>query len=279
MATRNVEDNSLERAEIVVSRSEEADSNDSSVMSLVDHLEELRWRVLKSLLAIAVFSVIAFIFRVQMMNFLTRPLPTAADALGGGKMKLVVTGIGEGFTTSLLLALAGGFVAALPVILYQTWAFLAPGLYQNEKKYVVPFIIAGLFLFLAGLTLGYIVLYYPVNWLVEFASDSFTQLISVGSYLNFVALFLLAFGLVFEIPLVLTFLALIGIITAQTLSRKRIVFHLGMWIAATLLTPGADFYSPIFLGIAMSGLFELSILFIKLSQRLNKRQIREEIEA
>ena len=279
MATRNVEDDPLERAENVVSGSEEADANDSSGMSLADHLEELRWHIFKSLIAIAVFSVVAFIFRMQIMGFLTRPLPAAANALGGGKTKLVVTGIGEGFTTSLLLALAGGFVAALPVILYQTWAFLAPGLYQQEKKYAVPFLIAGLFLFLAGLTLGYIVLQYPVNWLVNFASDSFTQLISVGSYFKFVALFLLVFGTVFEIPLVLTFLSIIGMITAETLSRKRVVSHVGMWIAATILTPGADFYSPIFLGVAMSSLFELSIIFIKISQRMRERREREEIEA
>lgn len=268
MAIRNVEDEPLEIPANVGSAGEEAASNNPSSMSLANHLEELRWRIFKSLLAIAVFSVVAFIFRVQIMSFLTQPLPTAADALGGGKLKLVVTGIGESFTTYLLLALAGGFVAALPVILYQIWAFITPGLYQHEKKYIVPFIVVGLGLFLAGLTLGYFVLSYPVNWLVSFAADSFTQLISVGSYFTFVTLFLLAFGIVFEIPLVLTFLAIIGIITAETLSRKRIAAHVGMWIAATILTPGADFYSPIFLGVAMSCLFELSIIFIKISQHM-----------
>lgn len=276
MAIRNVEDEPLEAPANVGSAGEEAASNNPSSMSLADHLEELRWRIFKSLTAIAVFSVVAFIFRVQIMSFLTQPLPTAADALGGGTLKLVVTGIGESFTTYLLLALAGGFVAALPVILYQIWAFITPGLYQHEKKYIVPFIAVGLGLFLAGLTLGYFVLSYPVNWLVSFASDSFTQLISVGSYFTFVTLFLLAFGIVFEIPLVLTFLAIIGIITAETLSRKRVAAHVGMWIAATILTPGADFYSPIFLGVAMSCLFELSIIFIKISQHMYGRHRYEE---
>ena len=153
MTTRNVEDNLLERAENVVSGSDESASNEPTGMSLADHLEELRWRILKSLIAIAIFAGMVFIYRVQIMDFLTLPLPAAADALGGGKLKLVVTGIGEGFTTSLLLAFAGGFVAALPVILYQVWAFLAPGLYQHEKMYVVPFLIVGLFLFLAAIKL------------------------------------------------------------------------------------------------------------------------------
>ncbi|HEU5382581.1 MAG TPA: twin-arginine translocase subunit TatC [Ktedonobacteraceae bacterium] len=277
MATRNVEDNPLNKGGSLASASENPASNASSTMTLADHLEELRWRMVKSLVAIAVFSVVAFIFRGPIMAFLTLPLPTAADALGGGKIKLVVTGVGEGFTTYLLLALAGGVIAAFPVILYQMWAFLAPGLYQHEKKYALPFVIGGLVLFLAGLTLGYIVLRYPIDWLVNFATDSFTQLISAGSYFRFVALFLLAFGLVFEIPLVLTFLSLIGLITAEALSRKRAVSHVGMWVAATLLTPGADFYSPIFLGVAMSSLFELSIICIKLSRHMQEQRENEAI--
>ncbi|HET8846625.1 MAG TPA: twin-arginine translocase subunit TatC [Ktedonobacteraceae bacterium] len=266
MATSNTEDELLE----IVGNGDSEDSNDPSDMTLADHLEELRRRVFKSLIAVIICAVAAFIFRVQIMDFLTGPLPSTANALGSGKTKLVVTGIGEGFTTTLLLALVGGCVAALPVILYQAWAFIGPGLYQQEKKYAVPFIVTGLFLFLAGLVLGYIVLRYPVNWLVNFASDSFTQLISVGSYFKFVALFLLIFGVAFEIPLVLTFLSIIEVITAETLSRKRTSFHVGIWIAATLLTPGADLYSPIFLGVAMSCLFELSIIFIKISQRLRE---------
>lgn len=255
----------------------DTDPNDSSAMTLIEHLEELRWRIFKSLIAIAVFAIVAFIFRVQIMDFLTGPLPAAANALGG-KHKLVVTGIGEGFTTYLLLAIAGGFIASLPVILYQTWAFVSPGLYQNEKKYAVPFIVVGLILFAAGLTLGYIVLQYPVNWLVTFSSDSFTELISVGSYFGFVALFLLAFGVVFEIPLVLTFLSLIGLITAETLTRKRATFHVGMWIASCFLTPGADLYSPIFLGVSMSFLFELSVIFIKITTRIRERNEQNERE-
>src|SRR5215469_171816 len=219
MATRNIDDDPLDLLGNILSNNQDPDPEDSSSMTLIEHLEELRRRIFKSLIAIVIFAVVAFIFRVQIMNFLTWPLPAKANALGHGQTKLVVTGIGEGFTTYLLLSLVGGFIGALPVILYQTWAFVSPGLYQHEKKHAVPFIIVGLVLFLAGLTLGYIVLQYPVNWLVNFASDSFTEIISVGSYFSFVALFLLAFGVVFEIPLVLTFLSLIDIITAETLSR------------------------------------------------------------
>jgi sec-independent protein translocase protein TatC len=277
MAT-NIEDDPLGALTNLFTSDEEPDPNDPSAMSLVDHLEELRWRIFKMLIAIAIFSVVAFIFREQLMNFLTWPLPHTADLLGHGNQKLVVTGLGEGFTTFLLLSIAGGFVAALPVILYQVWAFVAPGLYAHEKKHAVPFIVVGLILFVAGLALGYVVLQYPVAWLVNFASDSFTELVSVSSYFTFVAFFLLAFGVVFEIPLVLTFLSIIGMITAETLTKKRAVAHVGMWIAATIITPGADLYSPIILGVAMSCLFELSVIFIKFTQHMRERSAAKEAD-
>lgn len=238
------------------------DENDSSAMTLVEHLEELRWRIFKSALALVVASIVAFVFRNLIVTFLEIPLPlTQSDVIGH---KLVVTGIMEGFTTFLLVSIAVGFIFALPVMLYQLWAFIAPGLYEKEKKYSVPFIMIGIVLFIAGVSLGFIVLRYPVYWLVTFASGNFTELVSAGSYFTFVAFFMLAFGIVFEIPLVLTFLATVELITAKTLTKKRVPAHIGMWIAATFLTPGADPYSPIFLGVAMSFLFELSIVFIRI---------------
>jgi sec-independent protein translocase protein TatC len=234
-------------------------------MSLVDHLEELRWRIFKTLIAIAVGTIVAFIFRGYIVHFLELPLPQTADSLTHGKP--IVTGITEGFTVFLMISIAAGFIFALPVVLYQTWAFIAPGLLEKEKKYSVPFIVAGIILFAAGVSLGYIVLQYPVQWLVTFAADSFAEFVTAGSYFTFVAFFILAFGIVFQLPLVLTFLAQVDLITSRTLIKKRATSHIGMWIAATLVTPGADIYSPIFLGTAMSCLYELSIIFIKITKK------------
>jgi len=248
---------------------DEEEEEDESAMSLVDHLEELRWRILKSLIAIVVGGIIAFIFRDQIIRFLELPLPAQAGAAqfvrqNGQVHPLITTGIAEGFTVYLKLSLAVGILLGLPVILYQTWAFISPGLYAREKKHAVPFIFIGIVLFVVGITLGFIVLRFPVNWLVAIAADNFTELITADSYFTFVAFFMLAFGIVFEIPLVLTFLAQIGVITADTLKKRRAASHVGMWIAATFLTPGADIYSPIILGVAMSFLFELTIVFIRL---------------
>ncbi len=252
-------------ASTIDQQSMEDEEDQLTTMSLVDHLEELRWRILKSLIAVAVGTVIAFIFREQIVRFLAAPLPQGADMLTHGK--IVVTGITEGFTVFLLISFAAGVILALPVILYQVWGFVAPGLYAHEKRAAVPFIFIGLVLFIVGVTLGYIVLRYPVEWLVNFASNTFVELITANSYFTFVAFFVLAFGLVFELPLVLTFMAQVGLITSDTLRKKRASSHIGMWIASTFLTPGADIYSPIILGTAMSFLYELTIVFIRWTKK------------
>jgi sec-independent protein translocase protein TatC len=238
---------------------------DESQMTLIEHLEELRWRIFKSLIGIVIGAIVAFIFREQIMHFLTLPLPKEADQIGHGN-RLVVLGVAEGFTVYLKLSVAVGILIALPLILYQVWAFVSPGLYEHEKKTALPFVFIGIVLFVAGISLGYIVLQYPVQWLINFAATDFTELVTADSYFTFVAFFLLAFGIVFEIPLVLTFLAQLGLITSQTLKKKRAVAHVSMWIAATFLTPGADPYSPVILGAAMSCLYELTILFIRFTK-------------
>lgn len=247
-----------------ISQQEPDDEDGLTTMSLMEHLEELRWRIFKVLIAVVVGSSIAFIFRNWLIMFLESPLPDTANSLGlKAGHPLIVTGLTEGFTTYLLISIVAGIILGLPVILYQTWAFITPGLYEHEKKNAVPFIFIGIALFLIGIGLGYIVLRYPVQWLVNFASDSFTPLITAGSYFTFIAVFILVFGLIFELPLVLTFLARIGVVSKETLQHKRAVAHVSMWVVATFATPGADPYSPFILGAALSFLYELTIIFIR----------------
>src|SRR5438128_4471192 len=144
MASNNVDEQDPLAPLYEAFSSDEDDENDPSAMSLVDHLEELRRRIFKSLIAIVVGAIVAFIFRDQIVHFLELPLPKeAADTLGHGN-KIIVTGITEGFSVFLLVSIAAGFMLALPVVLYQTWAFIAPGLLEKEKKYSVPFIVAGI---------------------------------------------------------------------------------------------------------------------------------------
>ena len=239
--------------------------DDDSAMSLVDHLEELRWRIFKSLIAVVVGTVLAFIFRDYIIHILEAPLPKEADSLTHGT--LVVTELMGSFTVSLLISVAAGIVVGLPVILYQAWAFISPGLYVHEKKHAVPFIFIGLILFVMGMVLAYFVLRFPVQWLVTFGQGTFTELVTANSYFTFVAFFVIIFGIVFEIPLVLTFLAKIGLVSIEMLTKKRATAHIGMWIAATVITPGADIYSPVIIGVAASFLYELTIIFIRITTK------------
>lgn len=261
MATSNLDQQEHNLSTHVSEAAEDVeDELAESAMTLIEHLEELRKRIFKCLISVVIFSIIAFIFRGQIMSFLSAPLPKGADALGG---KIVVMGIAEGFTITLLISLAVGILLSIPVLLYQTWAFIAPGLYRHEKKHAVPFILIGIVLFVAGISLGYATIRYPLEFLVQFSSDMFTELITANSYFTFITYFMLAFGIVFEIPLVLTFMALVGIVDSDMLKKKRSTAHVGMWIASCFITPGADVYSPIILGITMSCLYELSIIFIR----------------
>lgn len=270
MATSDVDQHSLSTLRDYQNEYDGQDENEHdedglSAMSLVDHLEELRWRILKVLIVVAIGSVVAFIFRNQLMTFLEAPLPGEANALHSLGGKLVVMGLTEGFTVTLLISVIAGFIVSLPFLLYQAWAFISPGLYRREKKNAVPFMIIGVVLFCMGVSLGYVMLRYPVEWFISFSSGSdFTNLVTAGSYFSFVAIFILVFGLIFELPLVLTFLAQTGIVSVDTLRKKRVVAHLVMWGLACFATPGADVYSPLIIGTVMSCLYELSIIFIRI---------------
>jgi sec-independent protein translocase protein TatC len=239
-------------------------------MSLVEHLEELRRRIIICAVTIALGSIVGFIFWQPILHFLLLPLPVAADGLAqgpGGTAKPVVAGIGEGFSVVLKLSVAVGIGLGSPMFLYQLWAFVAPGLTRRERRWTGPFVLIGLLLFLAGIAVGFLTLRFPVNWLINFGKDNFLELVTADSYFSFIAFFLLAFGIVFELPLVLTLLAQIGILSSRTLRRKRAVALVILWVLSTVLTPGTDPYSPIVLGTAMTALYELSIILIRITKK------------
>ena len=238
------------------------------VMSLIEHLEELRKRLIISLAAIAVCAIAAFVFWERILGFLLTPLPSLSGQLAGltssgGHPRLIQTDIGEAFLIALQLSIAVGIVVASPVLLYQVWAFIAPALTRRERKYALPFTLLGVVLFLAGLSVGFIVLRYPVDWLINFGHSEFTLLLKADSYLSFVAYFLLAFGIVFELPLVLTFMGIVGIINSRLLREKRMYILFGLWFLSCFITPGADPYSPVIIGFCFTVLFELTIILMR----------------
>lgn len=247
----------------------EEEAEEGATMSLVEHLEELRRRIIISAVAIVLFSIVAFIFREQILDLITLPLPNTALGLQGVDVKqhLVIDTVGGSFTVFLKLSVAAGIAASAPVLLYQVWAFVAPGLTRRERKWAGPFVLVGVVLFFIGIVVGFLTLRFPVQFLVNFGQGDFLELVTADNYFTFVAFFLLAFGIVFELPLILTFLAQIGVVSSQMLRKKRAVALITLWILSTVLTPGTDPYSPVILGAAMTLLFELSIIMIRVTKK------------
>lgn len=247
-----------------VDQAAEAEEPEGGTMTLIEHLEELRHRLIKSLIAVAACSILGFIFWDRILQFLLIPLPAAANQLPNAHAdQLVAHDIGEPFMVALKLGIAIGIMVASPIILYQTWAFISPALTRHERKYAMPFTLLGVGLFFTGMAVGFIVLRYPIDWLVAFGSDRFILLTDADSYFSFVTYFLLAFAIVFELPLVLTFMSVVGIVNSTLLRQKRLMILFGLWILSCFITPGADPYSPIIIGVAFTVLFELTILLMR----------------
>src|SRR5215510_4602356 len=215
-------------------------------MSIVEHLEELRRRLFLCTVAVLIGAAVAFLFRGPILQLLLEPLPARANVLvsAGGKAKIAVTGIGEGFGIVLKLSIAVGIALASPVWIYHLWRFIAPALTRREKRHGLTFTLVGLALFAAGLAVGFVTLRFPISWLLGFGDPYFAEIITADNYFTFVAFFLLAFGITFELPLVLTFLAQVGVVSLQTLRGHRTKILVGLWMASCFLTPGADPYSP-----------------------------------
>ncbi|MGE0823909.1 MAG: twin-arginine translocase subunit TatC [Candidatus Binatia bacterium] len=238
-------------------------------MRVIEHLEELRRRLCVCVVAVVIGALGTFCYYEPLLQFLLSPLPSQANALAlhNGTPQLAVTGIGEGFSVVLKLALAGGAAFATPVWLSQFWAFFSPALQRRERRYALPFILIGVALFAAGLGVGFLTLRYPLNWLLSFGDTYFVTIITADNYFTFVAYFLLAFGLTFELPLVVTFFAAIGILSAHTLKQHRAAILVSLWIASCFITPGADPYSPLIVSLAFTVLYFVSEGLISLMSR------------
>jgi sec-independent protein translocase protein TatC len=234
-------------------------------MTVVEHLEELRRRLLVCVAALAVGTAGAFVARDRMLALLLRPLPMQAGALAtvAGEHRLAVTGVGEAFSVVLKLSLAVGIALATPVCMYQLWAFAVPALRVRERRWALPFALLGVVLFAAGLAVGFATLRYPIAWLLGFGDGWFVEIVTADNYFTFVAYFLLAFGLTFELPLVLSGLVVAGIVSPDALRRRRAAVLMGLWTVSCFITPGADPYSPVIVGVALTVLFFVSMGLIR----------------
>jgi sec-independent protein translocase protein TatC len=228
---------------------------DESVMSLVDHLGELRTRLFRSILAITVGAVVGFAVSDQAISILRDAIPNDSP--------LFFTGLGDAFVIKVKIAIVIGIVLAMPVLLYQVWAFVSPGLTPGERRAARPWIPIALFFFALGVGIAYFVLPFAAAFLLSFTSEDLEPLITAGSYFDFVTTMFLAFGLVMEFPILLVGLSRVGIVTSQRLTAARRFVILGIAIFSAVATPGGDLVSPFVLGGTMYILFELTVLFIR----------------
>jgi sec-independent protein translocase protein TatC len=231
---------------------------DGAVMSLVDHLGELRTRLFRCILAVVAGSLVGFYYAAPIRNFLLEPLP-------GGQAQ--VLGPGDAFAIQLRISLVVGIILAMPVLLYQVWAFVAPGLTPGERRTVRPWIPLALLFFALGVGIARLVLPYAVSFLLSFTDDKLVANIAAGPYFDFVTTMFLAFGLVLEFPILLVGLSRVGILTSERLRAARRYVILGIAIFAAIATPGGDLVSPFALGGTMYVLFELTVQFIKRTGR------------
>jgi sec-independent protein translocase protein TatC len=230
---------------------------------ITDHLEELRWRLIKCVIAVAVGFVSTYAFSEKIFNFLVSPLVKVMPE----ESQLIYTSLPEAFFTYLKVSFFSGLILATPVILYQIWKFTMPGLYENEKRHVLPFVLVATIFFLMGVSFAfYVVFPLGFKFFLGFSTENISALPSMKEYLGFSMKLLFAFGITFELPVIMYFLAKIGIINHTLLKKQRKYAILIVVILASILTP-PDVISQILLAIPLIALYEVSIWVTYLVRR------------
>ena len=233
-------------------------------LTLLEHLRELRRRVLICVIAIIAGSAVSFAFYKQIIDFLSRP---AYNLESGTGLDLVFIEVTELLTTAVKVSFVAGFVLALPVILYQVVMFIAPGLTGRERKYLFAFLPAALLAFAAGVAFAYYVLTPPaLRFLLGF-SDVATPLIRISNFVNLMVRLLFWMGVAFETPLVMYMLAQLGIVSARQLSRFRRVWVVLAFILGAIITPTFDPVNQALVAVPLLVLYELGVLLAKLAGR------------
>jgi sec-independent protein translocase protein TatC len=245
-------------------------------MPFLDHLEELRWRIIWSLGALLVGVAIAFalVYKFDLLTWMQGPI---LPFLHG--RKLVYTAPGEGFSILLQTSILVGLVIALPIIIWQVYAFLSPALHRHEKRIAIPVILGIVLLFVGGATLAWsFVLPLALKFLFNLGDKNFDQMITVSAYFAFVTSMVLAMGAVFELPVVVLLLSVFGLVTPKFLAKFRRHALLGSYVVAAIITPGDLFITSVALMVPLYMLYELSIVLSYLVVRRRERSAQAESE-
>jgi len=245
-------------------RPSEEEEEDGARMSFLDHLEELRHRLVLSAAAVFVGFLLSFTFINRIFEFIMRPLQQVLPAGG----KLIYTEPAEAFLLYMKVAALAGLFLAAPVVLWQLWRFIAPGLYANEKRFAIPFVLFSTFFFAAGALFSHFVVF-PWAWrfFAGFSTDYMQFTPKIGPVFSLYVRMMLAMGLVFEMPTLVLFLARIGLVTPRLLIRNTKYAVLVIFVVAAVLTPGPDIVSQLLMAGPMMLLYAISIVIAWVFQK------------
>jgi sec-independent protein translocase protein TatC len=242
-------------------------------MPFTAHLEELRTRIIRIIIAAGIGFGVCWYFKEWLFQVITKPLARVLPP----NSYMIYTSLPEAFFNYMKISFYASLFLTSPYILYQLWKFISPGLYKSEKKYMLPFVISSTILFICGILFGYYLALPPAfSFFVEFSSDFLRPMFSLREYLSLSLKLLLAFGVSFELPVVIFFLAKIGVVSSKMLSRNRRYAILIIFIAAAVLTPSPDAITQIIMAVPLMGLYEIGIIVAKLAEK--KRHEAEDLK-
>ncbi len=244
-------------------------TENTGTMSVLEHLAELRSRMIKAAVAILIGSIIAYFLYSPMLNFFTQPY---CHVSGKGACSLYVTGPLDGFALRIKISGYGGMFIASPVILWQLWRFITPGLHSKEKRYAVPFVLASMLLFASGAMVAYLIFPHALSFLQSAGGSQLRQIYTPSSYLNLIVLLMVAFGLSFEFPVVLVALEIAGVVTPQKLAAYRRWAIVIIFAVAAIGIPSSDPFSLFAMAIPLIIFYELAIIVGRLVLRRRKTE-------
>ncbi len=237
-------------------KAEEKDLHEEAAVPLTEHLREFRKRLLRCCIAVGIGFAVSYGFSEDIFKVLTSPLLKVMPE----NSTMIFTGLAEGFFTYFKVSFLSGTLLAMPVIFYQLWAFISPGLYSHEKKYIFPFTIFSAFFFIGGAVFGYFFVFpFAFEYFMSFNSAEIVALPSISEYLSFISRLFIAFGAAFELPIVIIFLSRLGILTVAKLTGARKYVLIVAFIFAAILTP-PDVVTQILMALPLMILYELGIL-------------------
>ena len=258
----------------VIPRRKRHDEKRTGTMTVVEHLEELRHRIIVSLYAVAAGAVVGWFLFQPFLNLIEKPYcqyisthPSQAPPTG---CELIFTAPLDAMLVKIKVVVFLGLAIALPVVLYQLWAFVAPGLTAKEKRYSIPFVVSSCVLFALGAIVAYVMLPKGFGFLLGFAGEGVVPLLTIDRYVGFVVLVALAFGVSFLFPIFLVFLELVGVLSPELLAKYRRHSILGIAIFAAVITPSSDPYTMLAMMIPMYLFYEASIIIGRFLKRRSR---------